>query len=157
MAEGLCEGPHENESIGCGRVDGRARGFRPRSSLRRTLGTPRSGPAGALAIALRRRGLTQFTRFHAGPYHEGQSLYGHYNVIGNALEWVRDDFIPYVGDGRGDLYAGGDATDPLMTGTGNRLARSPFGSGWRAWDEDHLRHPAGVRCAFGSPPEMLAR
>jgi hypothetical protein len=40
------------------RAYGRARGFRPRSSLRRTLGTPRSGPAGALAIALRRRGLT---------------------------------------------------------------------------------------------------
>jgi formylglycine-generating enzyme required for sulfatase activity len=90
-------------------------------------------------------------------YPEGRSLYGHYNVIGNALEWVQDDFVPLTGDGRGDLYPGGDRTDPLITGTGNRLARSDFGSGWRVWDEDHAQLPTGVRCAFDTRPEMLAR
>lgn len=91
---------------------------------------------------------------------EGRSPYGHFNVIGNALEWAQDDFRPYPGDGHANLYPPGDTTDPLESGSGNRIIRSTFGDGWVIWDEEHLdtdSMPPGVRCAFDARPEMLAR
>ncbi len=93
-------------------------------------------------------------------YPEGRSPYGPYNVVGNVLEWVADDFLEFPGEGRMNLYPGGDETDPLMTGSSNRLARSVYGYGWKVWDEEHLPaelEPPGVRCAFDEEPEMLAR
>ncbi|MFO0708898.1 MAG: SUMF1/EgtB/PvdO family nonheme iron enzyme [Sandaracinus sp.] len=92
---------------------------------------------------------------------DGRGPYGHFNVIGNAIEWVADDFTLYSISGEATVYPDGDATDPLLApGTGNRIARSLFADGWQLRDEDSLDtdiFPPGVRCAFDVEPTMLAR
>jgi formylglycine-generating enzyme required for sulfatase activity len=92
---------------------------------------------------------------------DGRGIYGHFNVIGNALEWVADDFALYPSAGESTVYPVGDATDPLLApGTGNRIARSVFDDGWQLRDEDSLdtdAFPPGVRCAFDTQPSILPR
>ena len=75
----------------------------------------------------------------------GRGPYGHFHVIGNAREYVQDGFAPYSAD---------DVVDPFQPpGEGNRLVRSLFAPAYARDD----RGIVGVRCAFDSEPEMLAR
>jgi formylglycine-generating enzyme required for sulfatase activity len=82
----------------------------------------------------------------------GRGPYGHFNVIGNALEWVSDGLAE---------YSGAEATDPVLAPeSSDRVARSAFADGWIRAAHDSLdvsTWPPGVRCAFDTEPEMLAR
>lgn len=82
----------------------------------------------------------------------GRGPYGHFNVIGNALEWVSDGL---------EEYSGTDAIDPVLAPEStNRVARSAFADGWireALGSLDPLAEPPGVRCAFDAEPDMLAR
>lgn len=87
-------------------------------------------------------------------YPTGRGPYGHFNVVGNALEWVADGFVDYGAE---------DQVDPLLAPDlrGHHTARSLFEPvGWLRQSEyflDSLAEPPGVRCAFDAEPDMLAR
>jgi formylglycine-generating enzyme required for sulfatase activity len=79
----------------------------------------------------------------------GRGPYGHHHLVGNALEYVRDGLA---------AYSASDRVDPLdAPDSENRLVRSLFGYGYQRDAYLFAGPTVGVRCAFDTEPELLAR
>ena len=81
----------------------------------------------------------------------GRGPYGHFHVLGNALEYVADGYSRYTAT---------TVTDPFTapSSRGSRVIRSQLLQGWaRDSYEFAGGDPTGVRCAFDTEPEMLSR